>query len=69
MSETAKALADIISRKMTNSTALTAVVEVKVETSFVGLDQRGTGKLWRDIERIELQKYGAIKQEPGVLKP
>lgn len=44
MSETAKALADIISRKMTNSTALTAVVEVKVETSFVGLDQRGTGR-------------------------
>ncbi|XP_040359938.1 protein jagged-1 [Ixodes scapularis] len=44
VSESARRLADLISRKLTNSTALASVIEVKVETSFVGLDQRTTGR-------------------------
>ncbi|XP_075555978.1 uncharacterized protein LOC142588284 [Dermacentor variabilis] len=44
VSETARSLADVISRKLTNHTALSSVIEVKVETSFVGLDQKNTGR-------------------------
>ncbi|KAK8778956.1 hypothetical protein V5799_019716 [Amblyomma americanum] len=44
VSETARSLADVISQKLTNHTALSSVIEVKVETSFVGLDQKNTGR-------------------------
>ncbi|XP_075723179.1 protein serrate [Rhipicephalus microplus] len=44
VSETARSLADVISRKLTNHTVLSSVIEVKVETSFVGLDQKNTGR-------------------------
>ncbi|XP_064483890.1 protein jagged-1b-like isoform X2 [Ornithodoros turicata] len=44
VSETAKYLADVISRKMTNTSVLGFVIEVKVETSFVSPQQRSSGR-------------------------